>query len=65
MAHVTGGSPAAMGGVRFGDQILQIDNETVAGYSTDKVMNLLKKANPQRIEFAVRDRLVVGFFFSF
>merc|ERR1719228_320489 len=27
VAHVTGGSPAAMGGVRFGDQILQIDNE--------------------------------------
>jgi len=56
VAHVTGGSPAAMGGVRFGDQILQIDNETLAGYSTDKVMNILKKSNPQRIEFAVRDR---------
>lgn len=56
VAHVTGGSPAAMGGVRFGDQILQIDNETVAGYSTDKVMNMLKKSNPERIEFAVRDR---------
>jgi len=56
VAHVTGGSPAAMGGVRFGDQILQIDNETLAGYSTDKVMGILKKSNPQRIEFALRDR---------
>jgi len=56
VAHVTGGSPAAMGGVRFGDQILQIDNETLAGYSTDKVMSILKKSNPQRIDLAVRDR---------
>ena len=45
-----------MGGVRFGDQILQIDNETLAGYGTDKVMKILKKSNPQRVELAVRDR---------
>lgn len=56
VAHVTNGSPAALGGLRFGDQILQVDNETVAGYGTDKVMKVLKKSNPQRVEFAVRDR---------
>ena len=56
VAHVTGGSAAALGGVRFGDQILQIDNETLAGYSTDKVMSILKKCKPERIELAVRDR---------
>ena len=59
VAHVTNGSPAAMGGLRFGDQILQIDNETVAGYNTDKVMKILKKSNPQRVEFAIRDRYAV------
>lgn len=56
MAFVSKGSPAAMGGIRFGDQILQIDNETLAGYATDKVMKILKKADPKRVEFAVRDR---------
>ncbi|CAK8686259.1 syntenin-1-like isoform X2 [Clavelina lepadiformis] len=56
VAYVSKGSPAAMAGLRFGDQILQIDNETLAGYSTDKVHKILKKCNPQRVEFAVRDR---------
>ena len=56
VAHVTKDSPAALGGIRFGDQILQIDNETVAGYGTDKVMKILKKSDPQRVEFAIRDR---------
>lgn len=49
-------SPAAMAGLRFGDQILQINGTTLAGFDRDKVMNLLKKADSKRIEFAVRDR---------
>ncbi|KAM7446305.1 hypothetical protein ABFA07_005346 [Porites harrisoni] len=49
-------SPAALGGLRFGDQILQIDGETLAGYSSDKVMKILKNASSQRVVFAVRDR---------
>lgn len=49
-------SPAALAGLRFGDQILQINGTTLAGFDRDKVMNLLKKADPTRIEFAVRDR---------
>lgn len=49
-------SPAAMAGLRFGDQILQIDGKTLAGFDRDKVMSILKKADPKRIEFAIRDR---------
>uniref|UniRef100_H2Z7E2 PDZ domain-containing protein n=1 Tax=Ciona savignyi TaxID=51511 RepID=H2Z7E2_CIOSA len=56
VAFVSKGSPASLGGLRFGDQLLQIDNETLAGYSTDKATKLLKKADPKRIEFAIRDR---------
>merc|ERR1712002_44053 len=56
VAHVSKDSAAAVGGLRFGDQILEINNETVAGYSTDKVHKLLKKADPKRIEVVVRDR---------
>jgi len=49
-------SPAALAGLRFGDQILQISGENVAGISGDKAMKILDKANPQRVVFAVRDR---------
>jgi len=49
-------SPAALGGIRFGDQILQINGTNVAGYSSDKVHDLLKKAGDNNIVFAVRDR---------
>ena len=48
--------------LRFGDQILQIDGETLAGYSSDKVMKILKNASSQRVVFAVRDRLDFNFF---
>ncbi|KAG7172191.1 Syntenin-1-like [Homarus americanus] len=36
-------SPAALAGLRFGDQILQINGETVAGYSMEKVHDILRK----------------------
>eukprot|EP00118_Oscarella_pearsei_P024541 m.306277 g.306277 ORF g.306277 m.306277 type:complete len:302 (+) comp41106_c0_seq1:112-1017(+) len=49
-------SPAAIAGLRFGDQILQINGEVVAGYSEDKVNKVIKKAAPERIALAVRDR---------
>ena len=35
---VTKGSPAALGGLRFGDQILQVDGVNLAGFSSDKVL---------------------------
>lgn len=56
VALVQSGSPAAMAGLRFGDQILQIDNQSVAGWDNDKVHKYLKSANPQKICMAVRDR---------
>ncbi|CAG5107488.1 Oidioi.mRNA.OKI2018_I69.chr1.g3351.t1.cds [Oikopleura dioica] len=49
-------SPAALVGIRFGDQIVQIDGENLAGKSSDKALKLLKKANPQRCELVLRDR---------
>jgi len=49
-------SPASLAGLRFGDQILQINGETLAGYSDDKVMKILKNSAPQRIVLAIRDR---------
>ena len=56
VSFVQNGSPAALAGLRFGDQILQINGETLAGYERDKVMKILKNASPQKITFAVRDR---------
>ena len=47
-----------MGGMKFGDQILQINNENVAGYTADKVHNIFKKAGVNNIVLAVRDRYV-------
>jgi len=49
-------SPAAIAGLRFGDQLLQINGEDLAGNDREKVMNIVKKASPQMIKFAVRDR---------
>merc|ERR1711902_249091 len=49
-------SPAALGGLRFGDQILQVNGENLAGYSSDKVHGILKKASVNNIVMAVRDR---------
>jgi len=53
---VTKNSPAALAGLRFGDQILQINGTTIAGYDRSKVMSLIKKDPGQRIELAIRDR---------
>lgn len=49
-------TPAALAGLRFGDQILMINDVVVAGFSVDDVHKLLKKANPERITMVVRDR---------
>jgi len=53
---VAKGSPAALGGLRFGDQILQINGDNVAGYSSDKVHDILKKSNVNNIVMVIRDR---------
>lgn len=49
-------SPAAMAGLKFGDQILEINDIPVAGYSMQKVHDLIKKASPDELRFAIRDR---------
>jgi syntenin-1 len=49
-------SPAALAGLRFGDQLLQICGQNAAGLSGDKAMKLMEKADAQRVTFAVRDR---------
>ena len=53
---VTKHSPAAMGGLRFGDQILQINGENLAGCSENKVHDIFRKASVNNIVLAVRDR---------
>lgn len=56
VALVQQNSPAALAGLRFGDQILQINGQNVAGWDTNKAHKVLKSADGQRISFAVRDR---------
>ncbi|KAG1682992.1 Serine/threonine-protein kinase ICK [Nymphon striatum] len=52
-------TPAAKGGLRFGDQVLQINEENVAGFSNDKVHGIFKKLGPNNIRVAIRDRSVI------
>ncbi|XP_041955445.1 syntenin-2 isoform X1 [Alosa sapidissima] len=53
---VQANSPAALAGLRFGDQVLQINGQNCAGWSTDKAHKALKSAAETRIELIVRDR---------
>ncbi|KAM6319413.1 syntenin-2 [Podargus strigoides] len=53
---VKANSPAALVGLRFGDQILQINGKNCAGWSSDKAQRALKKASPEKIVMVVRDR---------
>lgn len=56
VACVAAMSPAALAGLRFGDQVLEVNGQLLAGYSTDKAIKLLKKCNPEKIEMVIRDR---------
>lgn len=49
-------SPAALAGLRFGDQILDINGTNLAGQTMDKVHNLLRKCPVNGITMVVRDR---------
>ncbi|KAM8862936.1 syntenin-2 [Spinachia spinachia] len=53
---VQANSPAALAGLRFGDQVLQINGQNCAGLSVDKAHKALKVAAETRIELVVRDR---------
>merc|ERR1711976_50956 len=45
-----------MGGLRFGDQILQINGTNLAGFNEEKVHDMFKKCGVNNIVLAVRDR---------
>lgn len=49
-------TPAAMAGLRFGDQILQINGTIVAGFDMDAIHKLLRKSPKNDISIVVRDR---------
>uniref|UniRef100_A0A8C5LEL0 Syndecan binding protein (syntenin) 2 n=1 Tax=Jaculus jaculus TaxID=51337 RepID=A0A8C5LEL0_JACJA len=53
---VQANTPASLVGLRFGDQILQIDGRDCAGWNTDKARRVLKKASSEKIVMVVRDR---------
>uniref|UniRef100_A0ABM5G520 Syntenin-2 n=1 Tax=Pogona vitticeps TaxID=103695 RepID=A0ABM5G520_9SAUR len=53
---VKANSPASLVGLRFGDQILQIDGKDCTGWTTDKAKRALKKASPEKIIMVIRDR---------
>lgn len=53
---VTKNSPAALVGLRFGDQILDINGVSVAGYSMDQVHKIFRNAPVNGIKVVVRDR---------
>lgn len=54
---VVEGSPAAKGGLRFGDQILEVDLDDLAGLNSDQVHDLLaKKPQGSTIKMTIRKR---------
>ncbi|XP_075383921.1 syntenin-2 isoform X2 [Tenrec ecaudatus] len=53
---VQANTPASLVGLRFGDQILQIDGRDCAGWSIDKAHRAVKKASAEKIVMVVRDR---------
>uniref|UniRef100_A0A452T1E0 Syndecan binding protein 2 n=1 Tax=Ursus maritimus TaxID=29073 RepID=A0A452T1E0_URSMA len=53
---VKANSPASLVGLRFGDQILQIDGRDCAGWNTNRAHRVLKRASAEKIVMVVRDR---------
>ncbi|KAI4487132.1 hypothetical protein M0802_012006 [Mischocyttarus mexicanus] len=49
-------SPAALAGLRFGDQILSVNDECVAGYTMDQAHKLFRNSDVNGIKVVVRDR---------
>lgn len=56
MQLVQANTPASLVGLRFGDQILQIDGCDCAGWTTHKAHKALNKASAEKIVMIVRDR---------
>ncbi|XP_029447201.1 syntenin-1 isoform X1 [Rhinatrema bivittatum] len=53
---VQANSPASLVGLKFGDQVLQINGDNCAGWSSDKSHKILKQAPGERISMIIRDR---------
>uniref|UniRef100_A0A803J8V1 Syndecan binding protein 2 n=3 Tax=Xenopus tropicalis TaxID=8364 RepID=A0A803J8V1_XENTR len=53
---VQANTPASLVGLRFGDQVLQVDGASCAGWSTERAHKALKRASQDRISLIVRDR---------
>ncbi|XP_053458700.1 syntenin-1-like isoform X1 [Nycticebus coucang] len=53
---VQANSPASLVGLRFGDQVLQINGENCAGWSSDKAHQVFKQASGEKITMTIRDR---------
>ncbi|KAF7257972.1 hypothetical protein EG68_05516, partial [Paragonimus skrjabini miyazakii] len=56
VSFVRTGSPAAIAGLRFGDQLLSICDRVLAGHSGSKAMERIRKGPDNNIEVLVRDR---------
>ncbi|KAG7307264.1 hypothetical protein JYU34_007424 [Plutella xylostella] len=56
VCYVAAESPAALAGLRFGDQVLEINGTSVAGMTMEQCHDMLKKAGTNGINLAVRDR---------
>uniref|UniRef100_A0A8C9B2Z2 PDZ domain-containing protein n=1 Tax=Phocoena sinus TaxID=42100 RepID=A0A8C9B2Z2_PHOSS len=55
---VQANSPSSLVGLRFGDQVLQINGENCAGWSSNRAHKVLKQAFGEKITMTIRDRLV-------
>ncbi|XP_076679520.1 syntenin-1 [Andrena cerasifolii] len=53
---VSQNSPAALAGLRFGDQILSINDVSVAGYTMEQVHKIFRNATINGIRVVIRDR---------
>lgn len=56
VCYVGANTPAALAGLRFGDQVLEINDVSVAGMTMDQCHALLKKAPTNGIRIVLRDR---------